>query len=93
MKVRVKQGKQGFYGGKRRRSGDEFEILNESHIGRWMIVVERPKAAEKQPQEESFDYRAEADRLGVPMIVDGKKVHHHTLRKQVEIALAQEVGE
>jgi hypothetical protein len=91
MKVRVKSGKTGFYGGQRRHEGEEFEILHERHIGKWMDVIDSPKVDE--PKEDKVDYKAEAERLDIPLEVDGKKVHHHTLRKQVETALAQEKGE
>lgn len=93
MKVRVKQGQMGFYGGLRRRSGDKFEILNESQLGKWMEVVDKPVVDESEVLDDSPDYKAEAERLGIPLEVDGKKVHHLTLKKQVETALAQETGE
>ena len=91
MKVRVKQGKTGFYGGKLRYEGEELEILDESHLGLWMDRVEAPKVDE--PEAPKVDYKAEAERLGIPLEVDGTKVHHLTLKKQVTDALAQEVGE
>ena len=94
MKVRVKSGKTGFYGGQRRHEGEVFEILHERHIGKWMDLIETPKVDEPaEPKEEKVDYKAEAERLGMPLEVEGKKVHHLTLRKQVETALAQERGE
>jgi hypothetical protein len=96
MKVRVKQGFTGFYGGKLRYEGEEFEVLDQQSVGKWMEVLEKADEPEKEPEKadkDDFDYRAEADRLGIPQEIEGKKVHHHTLRKQVETALAQEKGE
>jgi hypothetical protein len=94
MKVRVKQGKTGFYGGNLRVIREELEVLDESHVGLWMDRMEEPKATKvDEPKAPKVDYKAEAERLGIPVEVDGNKVHHLTLKKQVETALAQEQGE
>lgn len=54
MKVRVKQtnreGWFGFYDGKRRYPGDEFEINNENELGTWM---EKAGVEEEKPRRRS----------------------------------------
>jgi hypothetical protein len=61
MKVKAKfqNGKFGFYGGVRRKDGDEFEITDPKHFSeKWMEKVDEVKRARK-PKTEVSDEGAE----------------------------------
>ncbi len=45
--IKVKAKELGYYGAKRRRPGDVFEIQNESDRGNWMINVDDPMPPRK----------------------------------------------
>lgn len=38
--IRVRATAPGFYGGSRRRRGDEFDVAEERHVGKWMVRVD-----------------------------------------------------
>lgn len=63
MKVRAtfQNGKFGFYGDKRRRDGDEFELSDPKHFSeKWMIKIEDSKRQRKPKfAEESSENGAE----------------------------------
>lgn len=46
----VKALKLGFYGGKRRYPGDEFEIADKRELGRWMQVIDDGVLRLKKPK-------------------------------------------
>lgn len=45
---KVKATKLGFYGGLRRREGDEFTVADKSELGSWMEVLEEEKPKPKR---------------------------------------------
>lgn len=61
VKAKFQNGKFGFYGGQRRRNGDEFDIEPDHFSEKWMVNLEdeKPKRGRPVKQAETIEDGAE----------------------------------